>query len=122
MSRSRGSNVPCTLGALLLISCAGAPAASPRDVADANDVGRTLAPTSDGERYLLKRLPELPAGGSVRLDGGTATADATYDSASGRKCRSVHFSSGSRQSMHRLACTDGLAWFFVPEVFAAASW
>ena len=106
-----------TLG---LVACSSGPVPSPRDVADANDVGRTLYGKSADERALLVEVPSLPSGTPRRVGGATVVADAAYAAASGRACRVLHITEASTKVMSRLACSDGKSWFFVPDVFGAS--
>jgi hypothetical protein len=60
--------------------------------------------------------------GVQHLAGGKVVVDPPYQSASGRLCRLVHGErTGSNSWRERLACSDGRAWFFVPEVFMGGS-
>ena len=111
------------LGALVLASvlaCSSAPAPSARDVADANDSGRTLVAQTASERELLKRVARLPNNGSQRVGTLAVVAEPTYQAASGRQCRALHITAAAGQAMtHRLACTGGGSWVFVPDVFGS---
>ncbi len=111
------------LGAVALalcVACASVPPASPRDVADANDTGRTLSPASRGEREVLQRISQLPAGTAQRVGDDTVVADAPYAAASGRTCRALRLTvSKTGKVSHRVACNGGSAWFFVPDVFGS---
>jgi hypothetical protein len=107
--------------AVVLNACSGPPAASARDVADANDTGRTLSPQTANERQLLQQLSQLPNGKAQRIGDTNVIADAPYSAASGHTCRAVQLTGGPKRTAdHRLACTDGHAWFFVPDVFVGA--
>jgi hypothetical protein len=93
---------------------------SARDAADANDTGRRLAPTNEGERKLLQALAALPNGKEQRVGADTVVAEAPYEAASGRTCRALSVTLGAtRRALHRLACSDGRGWFFVPDVFGS---
>lgn len=106
------------LPAALLIACAGEPKLSARDAADANDTGRVLTPTNENERRLLRELPALPSGKAQRVGDTNVVAEEPYASASGKSCRALQVTSGpTRPASHRLACTDGKVWFFVPDIF-----
>jgi hypothetical protein len=110
------------LPVLVLWSCSSAPPPSARDVADANDTGGTLHPKNETDRELLKELPSLPSGTPQRVAGASVVADAPYTSASGRSCRAMHVTTQrAGRATPRLACTDGKAWFFVPDVFGNSS-
>jgi hypothetical protein len=92
-----------------------------RDVADANDTGRTVPAASVTERQVLDRVAGLPNGTATQIGDATVSAEAPYAAASARSCRALHImSNGSKQSLHRVACNDGRAWFFVPDIFGSA--
>jgi hypothetical protein len=102
----------------LCTACASSPPPSPRDVADANDTGRTLAPANQNERDLLRRVSRLPAGTAERLGDDVVVADAAYAAASGRTCRVLRLTAGrTGKTSSRVACNAGGDWFFVPDVF-----
>ena len=111
-----------TWGLLLVsVGCSSPPPASARDIADANDLGRTLAAVSDTDRALLRQLPSLPSGTPRRVGDTTVVAEAPYSAASGRSCRTLHVNAGqARRTTERLACSIGSGWFFVPEIVGAA--
>jgi hypothetical protein len=101
-----------------LSACSRQPETSPRDAADANDTGRVLSAQSETERSLLTQLSTLPTGTARRVGDATVLSEAPYDAASGRTCRALQITTpGAREPRHRLACSDGKAWFFVPDVF-----
>lgn len=105
---------------LLLSSCAGQPETNPRDAADANDTGRRLAPTGEGERALLRQLGTLPSGAARRVGDADVLAEEPYQAASGRVCRALQLTRQQPTRVsRRLACNDGKAWFFVPNVFGS---
>lgn len=105
--------------ALLLNGCSAQPSSSPRDVADANDTGRTLVPQTPSERLLLEQLSQLPNGTARRVGDASVIAEAPYSAASGHTCRAVTLaSSQSRKATRRLACSNEGHWFFVPDIFA----
>lgn len=117
--RAYGAGLPMLLIALLT-SCSSTPATSARDAADANDTGRKLAPTGESERALLRQLSGLPNGKAQRVGDATIVAEPLYHAASGRSCRALSVTpSAKQQATHRLACSDGQSWFFVPDVFGA---
>ncbi len=104
----------------LLIACSSEPMTSPRDAADANDTGRRLAPNGQTERALLSALPSLPSGNERRIGDASVIAEPPYGAASSRTCRALHITQGpTRKTSHRLACTDGSGWFFVPDIFGS---
>jgi hypothetical protein len=104
---------------LALVACSTTPPLSARDAADASDTGQWIVPKTPTERYLLQRLPSMPTGAPERVGELSVTADATYTAASGRTCRPLELSTIRTHAIsHRLACTKGAAWFFVPDVFA----
>ena len=105
----------------LLLGCSRAASLNPRDVADANDTGSTLAAKNEREQSVLRELPSLASGVPHQIAGAAVVADAPYQSASGRTCRAVHISSGRSSDDARLACGDGKVWFFVPGVFGDAA-
>jgi hypothetical protein len=106
------------LSLLVLDACSATPLPSPRDVADANDTGRALAARTDDERAVLGQLPTLASGQPRRLGSVTVTAEAPYTAASGRTCRALQLTpTAAPVTRHRLACREGAAWFFVPDVF-----
>lgn len=89
-------------------------------MADANDTGRTVAARSEGERALLGKVPSLPSGVVTRVGSDSVSAEEPYTAASGRTCRALTITpAASRNATHRLACTDGRTWFFVPDVFGS---
>lgn len=102
-------------------ACAAQPQPSPRDVADANDTGGRLAPNGDAERTLLLQLAKLPSGTPRRVSDATVVAEPAYQAASGQTCRALHVTQGNASARHRLACSDGKSWFFVPDVFGSNS-
>ncbi len=102
-----------------LSACSAQPQTSPRDVADANDTGGRLAPSSDGERALLLRLSKLPSSAPQRVGDATVVAEPAYQAASGQTCRALHLTQANAAARHRLACSDGKTWFFVPDVFGS---
>ncbi len=109
-----------SLGAplFLLSACASTPGPSARDVADANDTGATVDAKSASDRALLRELSALPSGTPRRIGDATVIAQAPYAAASGRSCRALHVTLTHPETVtHRLACSDGKTWFFVPNVF-----
>jgi hypothetical protein len=112
---------PALLFSLLPLACSSVRQPTARDVADANDTGRTVAAASATERQVLERVATLPNGASTRIGDATVDAEAPYAAASARSCRALHITlSASRQPVHRVACNDGRAWFFVPDIFGTA--
>jgi len=104
------------LGAALL-GCGGGEKPNPRDAADANDTGRTLPARSASEQTILRQVADLPAGTAQTVGEVVVIAAPAYHAASGRTCRALSISRReSKQASHRLACTEGKAWFFVPDV------
>lgn len=110
---------PCWLVGLL-VACSSSPAASARDVADANDTGRTLDAKSDTDRAMLRELPTLPSKTPRQVGNATVVAEPSYASASGRSCRALRIKAAGHQPTARLACNDGKHWFFVPDVFGGS--
>jgi hypothetical protein len=106
---------------LLPLACSSVRQPTARDVADANDTGRTVPAVSATERQVLDRVAALPSGTATRIGDATVNAEAPYAAASARSCRALHITlSSSRQPVHRVACNDGRAWFFVPDIFGTA--
>jgi hypothetical protein len=66
---------------------------------------------------VAERLPRLANGATLRVGDETVVGDAAYAAASGRTCRRLQLTQGSGPTSDRLACSDGGAWFFVPDVF-----
>jgi hypothetical protein len=111
--------------ALLLLlpplACSSVRQPTARDVADANDTGRTVPAASATERQVLDRVASLPSGVATQIGDATVSAEAPYTAASARTCRPLHITANaSRQTLHRIACSDGRAWFFVPDIFRTA--
>lgn len=105
---------------LLLLPLACSPTRQPtaRDVADANDTGRTVPAVSETERQVLSRVGNLPSGIATQIGDASVNAEAPYAAASARSCRALHITlSASRQTLHRVACKEGASWFFVPDIF-----
>ena len=109
-------SAPVLAACLLLVACSAKPTISARDAADANDTGGTLTGSTAQERTLLQELPRLPSGPAREFGGLSVVADQPYPTASGRTCRSLRLRA-AKTNVSRLACTDGTAWFFVPDVF-----
>jgi hypothetical protein len=103
----------------LITACSSAPQHNPRDVADANDIGRTLPAANGDERAILRSLPRLPDNVATRFGELLVKAEPIYAAASGRKCRALSWTIGGRSMGRRLACTNGPEWFFVPNVLGA---
>jgi len=110
---------PIAASAALLAACAATPQPTAREVADANDTGRRLTAQTDAERGVLREVASLPSGVARRVGNAQVTAESAYNSASGRTCRALALTI-SQHTVHRLACSDGQAWFFVPDVFGGA--
>lgn len=110
----------CFVSAALLVACSSVRQPSPRDVADANDTGRGLTAASEAEREIIRQLPQLREGAEVRVRDFSVVGDPAYSSASGRTCRALHLTQrGTGKVQHRLACSEGSTWFFVPDVLGA---
>ncbi len=100
-----------------LLSCGGGAKPNPRDAADANDTGGTLPGRTASEQNILQQVAQLPPGSAKTIGDSVVIAEPAYYAASGRTCRALSITQGQRkQASHRLACTDGRAWFFVPDV------
>lgn len=102
-----------------LNACAAQPQLSPGDVADANDTGGRLAPSGEADRSLLRQLPNLPSSTPQRVGEAMVVAEPAYQAASGQTCRALHMTQANASARHRLACSDGRTWFFVPDVFGS---
>lgn len=77
-----------------------------------------MVAASEQERGILREVASLPSGVARQVGGSSVVAEAPYVAASGRTCRALQLSSQPpTQTLHRLACSDGKAWFFVPDVF-----
>lgn len=108
---------PALAGALCVLGCGSAPKPAPRDAADANDTGGTVPARNPNEQTILQQLDRLPAGVPRSFGNATVVADAAYTSAaSGRTCRALRIGQDKQAARQRLACTEGQAWFFVPDV------
>lgn len=106
------------LSLAFLGACSRQPEISARDAADANDTGRMLGPTDEDERALLSQLATLPSGTARRVGAATVLAGEPYAAASGRTCRALHLKvANAQRERKRVACSNGKAWFFVPDVF-----
>jgi hypothetical protein len=104
--------------ALASCGCASAPGAEARDLADANDTGSALGARSTSEAVVLTAVSSLPSGQPRQMAGTTVIAEPAYAAASGRTCRALSLNpTRPGKASHRLACTTGGAWFFVPDVF-----
>jgi hypothetical protein len=102
---------------LAAAACGGGARPSPRDAADAADTGGTLPARSASEQSILQQVPQLPAGATRTVGDSQVIAEPAYHSASGRTCRALSITEGKqKQASHRLACTEGKTWFFVPDV------
>jgi hypothetical protein len=111
------SALTCWL-ALASGGCASARGGEARDLADANDTGSTLGARSASERVMLTAVSGLPSGQPREVAGTTVVAEPAYAAASGRTCRALSLNPRKPgKASHRLACTIGGAWFFVPDVF-----
>lgn len=119
MGRRAAEGSKLSLVALLLpLACSSGLQPGARDLADANDTGRSVDAKSHDERALLARLSTLPSGKPERVGTATIVAEPAYTAASGRTCRALQLTQGPGSvSRPRLACSKGDAWFFVPDVF-----
>jgi hypothetical protein len=105
---------------VLALACSARATISAREAADANDTGGALKATTESERNILRELSSLPGATPRRLGDTTVVAGDPYLSASGKTCRTLHLSMDTPKAIHdRLACSQGGAWFFVPNVFAS---
>ncbi len=104
-------------------ACGGAAEPTERDIwYTASLRPGSVPPTTEGERELLARIEQVPAGEPVALGGQVFVVDEPYAAASGRMCRSVEIrgSAGSETVEVKLACEEDAGWVFVPDVFADA--
>lgn len=84
------------------------------------DEGGVVEPENEAQRRVLKELDALPAGRPRRVGSVTVVAEPPYFAGSGRTCRGLTFTSaGGRQSARLLACKEGRAWVYVPNVLVA---
>lgn len=117
---ARRALVPCVLLVVLSAGCRSGRGSARhpdrQETLDANDVGTVLSDVDADERAALARLPELHDGKVATVGKWKVVAEPVYVAASGRSCRRVSFVSGT-EGEERLACTEGGAWFFVPDVF-----
>lgn len=109
----------CLLALVAGLGCGGAQEPRDEDVWHSSSLQpSSVPPQTEGERELLARLDEIPAGQEVTLGGQTFVADEAYASASGRACRSITVRSPEQSSVEvRLACQGDAGWVFVPDVF-----
>lgn len=107
--------------ALLLAAagCASQSQGEPRDVADANDTGRSLPAPTRLEQDVLRALPSLESGQARPVGNALVVAEPIYTAASGRTCRALSIGVGGK-NVARLACHSGGTWYFVPDVFGHA--
>ncbi|MGE0791124.1 MAG: hypothetical protein AB7S26_35960 [Sandaracinaceae bacterium] len=70
-----------------------------------------VEPEDDADRTLLQRLAADPEPGPLTVGERTYVLEASYDAASGRRCRGL-----SVGSERRLACEADDAWAFVPSL------
>ena len=69
---------------------------------------------------MLREVASLPSGVTRRVGNSNVVAETPYVAASGRTCRALQLSEPApAQTLHRLACSDGKTWFFVPDVFGS---
>lgn len=110
------------LGCLMSVACAGERHFSRPPTAMAAG-GGTAEPASPAEAKVLEQLDAVAPGQPKAVGDLTVVADAPYHAASGKKCRQVTMTTkrSPKVSRTRLACNDGGAWQFVPNVFLAPS-
>jgi hypothetical protein len=101
---------------LAVAGCASQSQGEPRDVADANDTGRSLPAQTRLEQDVLLALPSLESGRSRPVGNAVVVAEQAYTAASGRTCRALSIGVGGK-NLARLACHSGGTWYFVPDVF-----
>jgi len=73
------------------------------------------------ESRMLSEIATMQSGEKSAVDGTVFVIGEAYSSASGLNCKSVVINDGSTgmDSVGRVACDDGGAWFFVTNVFEA---
>jgi hypothetical protein len=104
-----------------VVACGSAsPMPTPQEAKDAHDTGTRLGASSPMEESVLAALESMPANQPRQFGDVSVTGRAPYHAASGRRCRSVLFARSGDAAPDRVACTDGKAWFFVPNVFEPA--
>ena len=102
--------------ALTLLGCGEKhEARTPQDAHATENPGRHEA-ANEHEKQVLASLDTLKPGEVKTVGKDSATADESYASASGQRCRHVTFSAGTK-----LACRDDQGWYFVPDVFGVAT-
>lgn len=104
--------------ALAAAACASTqPRPTAREVREANDVGRAIAPVNATEEQILADAERLPADMPKEINGTSVTASLPYFAASGRTCR--RFVIGySEDPVTKLSCKGRDGWYFVPNIFA----
>lgn len=88
-----------------------------REDAETEDVETQIAVPLSPEDLLLERLGAVAAGAIVELsDGRSATAEPSYNAASGRICRVVTVAVTGQGPDRRLACLSDAGWVWQPYV------
>ena len=88
-----------------------------REDAAPEDAETQFAVPLSPEDLLLKRLGSVGAGATVELsDGRSATAEPSYNAASGRICRVVMITTTGQGLDRRLACQGDTGWSWQPYV------
>jgi hypothetical protein len=101
------------IAAILIAGCGGA-AAAPQNT------GNKGEPGSKAEQLALGAVEGLAPGASSIVGDLELRAEPAYSSASGRLCRWLLLTPRGRgAARRRLACKDGAAWFYAPDVLAA---
>lgn len=81
------------------------------------DAETQIAVSLSPEDLLLKRLGSVAGGATVELsDGRSATAEPSYNAASGRVCRAVMVAVAGQGLDRRLACQADAGWVWQPYV------
>jgi len=110
----------CALIGLTGVNLAGCGASQEQPIAAPAPVGGGTAEAgSPAEEKVLERLADMPPSKSQRIGELAVLAEAPYTAASGKTCRRVTLTKAAapRSSRTRLACSDGEAWQYVPDVF-----
>lgn len=109
--------------ALATTGCASGPEPTEQDIWHESGLRPGQVPAATpGEREVLARMAEIPAGQAVTLAGQVFIVDEPYHAASGRTCRSVTIRAAREAGGTdvRLACAEDGGWVFVPDPFGPA--
>ncbi len=101
---------------VLAFGCGGSALPSDDEIWHAASLRPTvILADSESERAVLGRMGTLPVDEAVAVGDDVFVASSTYEAASGRRCRRLTQQGDGTRT--RLACRDGDAWVFVPDVF-----